>query len=160
MGVDVVNAGHDKLRLLVMQSQADLLVGLFLAGIQCKFLAKFLLGNALKTEHRHILRNVRQFQRKQVNVPLCQLADLIVRQPEGFDLILGQLVGNDAGNRGKAKPARSLITGMPGNDLMFGGNHQRDKKTVLPDAGRHRIHRIVIFSRIVFVRVYLLQREL
>lgn len=50
MGVDVINAGKDQLGLLVVQGQADLLIGLFLAGVQRKFLSKLVLGDGFKTE--------------------------------------------------------------------------------------------------------------
>ena len=43
-----------------MQGQADLLVGLFLPGIQRKFLAKLLLGNALKSKDAQILCDIGQ----------------------------------------------------------------------------------------------------
>ena len=160
MGVDVINTGKDQLGLLVVQGQADLLIGLFLAGVQRKFLSKFVLRDGFKTEGTQILRNIRQFQRQQVNVPLGQLADLVIHQPEGLDLFLRQLVGYDAGDGRKAQLFRRLEAGVAGDDFMVGGNHQRDEKAVLPDAFRHRIHGPVILSRIVLVWVNLPQGEL
>nr|DAZ77957.1 MAG TPA: hypothetical protein [Caudoviricetes sp.] len=136
-----------------MHSQADLLERLFLAGVQREGLAELLRRNGGKAEHRKVGCNIRQFQRQQVHVPLRQFSDLVVHKAECFDLLRRQIIGNHAGNRFKPQLLRRFIPGVARNDLMVRRNDQRHQKAILPDALGHSSNCLLIFARVLLIRV-------
>ena len=151
--VDVLDRRQNELGLLVVDSNRNLLKGLLFAVVQREIFGEIRVGDGFKAEICHGHDDVGQFQRQQIHVPLSRLADLVVGQPKRFDLILGQLVRDDAGHFLHAQRFRRLITGVSSHDFMIAVDDQRHQKAEFPDAGRHVLDGLVILARVPGIRM-------
>jgi hypothetical protein len=147
-------------RLLVVQRKGDLLERFLFTGVERKILAKLLVADGFKAKAGHIHGDVGQFEREQLRIPLGHLRDFVVSQPKRLDLILGQLVRDDAGDSLESQLFGVLEAGMPGDDHAILGDDQRHQEAEALDAGSHGVHRAVVLARVALVRINLREGNL
>ena len=105
-----------------------------------------------ETELFHVHLYVAKFDVQGCKVPVRELRDLIVGEPERLDLFRGQVLAADAGDFLHTKLLCGFQPRVSGDDYVVFVEQDGNLEPELLDALGYRLDRFVVDTRIVLVR--------
>lgn len=112
---------------------------------------EFLL-QGIEAEHAHVDVEVVELLLQLLHVPGRELGDLIVREPEGADLVVGEVVGPYRRDGCQAEFLRGAESCVSGDDDIVPVDYDRNLEAEGADAEGDLVDGLVVVPRVVLVR--------